>query len=176
MVCIVKENKPPHTLQITGIYDMAFINSFIEYIEEFYKEAFIALSDFHEACKKNTIVYKYRIVVHFIRCNFGEYNLKDKDIDIYGQFNFEEVNCPLRGTGFCRLEGICCKPKFNSKLSDREMEILQLFVIGNKVEHIANMLNISHHTVNNHRRNIHIKLGTHSMDDLVRYWFEKIAI
>lgn len=174
-VCIVKEDKAPHILQMSGMDDMIFINSFFAYLEEFYTEAFHALSDFHAYCKRNTILFKYRIVVHFIRCNFGEYNLKEKDIDIYGRFNFEEVSCPLRGTGFCKLDGVCCKPKFNTKLSDREMGILHLFITGKKVETIANILSISTHTVNNHRRNIHAKLGTHSMDDLVRYWHENIV-
>jgi len=173
-VYIVKGENDPHILQMTGMDNMAFINSFLSYMEDFYTQAFYALSEFHQNCKKNPILYKYRIALHFIRCNFGEYDTKDKDIDIYGRFNFEQVACPLRGTGFCKLEGICCRPRFNTTLSDREKEILQLFVGGQKSEDIAEMLCISCHTVNNHRRNIHAKLGTHSMDELVRYWYERI--
>lgn len=47
-------------------------------------------------------------------------------------------------------------------LSKRELEVLQLVARGTSVEDIAAQLQLSHHTVRNHIRNITGKLGVHS--------------
>ncbi|MFW3962577.1 response regulator transcription factor [Acinetobacter radioresistens] len=52
-------------------------------------------------------------------------------------------------------------------LSPRENEIINLLVDGLSSKHIAQMLNISHKTVEIHRTHIHQKLGTESIAQIV---------
>ena len=167
---IKADNKSVVTLNQSGNEQVRFINSFIEMMKEFYTEAYSALSELYTASSPNPIAYRFRIVSRFIRCNQGEYDSSKMDIDEFGRFNFEEVKCPLRGE--CKLEGICCRPKFNTTLSDRELEVLRLTVDNKSTNEIAEQLFISHHTVNNHRRNIHIKTKTSSIAMLVKYWYD----
>ena len=49
-----------------------------------------------------------------------------------------------------------------SPLSPRETEILELVAHGRDVPHIARVLAISPHTVRNHTRVTHAKLGVHT--------------
>jgi len=58
-----------------------------------------------------------------------------------------------------------CDP---SDLSTREIQITKLLVKGNTNKEIANHLNISHHTVHTHRRNIMGKLEVSNITELVR--------
>lgn len=58
-----------------------------------------------------------------------------------------------------------CDP---SDLSTREIQITKLLVKGNTNKEIANHLNISHHTVHTHRRNIMGKLEVNNITELIR--------
>lgn len=107
-------------------------------------------------------------VSRFIRCNFGEYDANNPDIDVWGRFHFEEVKCPIRNE--CPFAGIVCKPEFNTTLSFRETNVLRLVIERYKVDDIAQLLHISPHTVANHIRNIHEKTSTRTIADLVDYW------
>lgn len=65
-------------------------------------------------------------------------------------------------------------PRTNGKadgehLTDREREILRLIAGGHRGKEIAQMLGISHRTVETHRTNGMHKLHLHSIADLVRY-------
>nr|WP_297653814.1 LuxR family transcriptional regulator [uncultured Prevotella sp.] len=86
-----------------------------------YPEAFKALSELYSSNELNRYLYEFNIVSRFCRCNLGEYDALSPDIDSDGFFHFEEVGCPLRGE--CRYEGGVCKPKLNTQLSERELEI-----------------------------------------------------
>lgn len=55
------------------------------------------------------------------------------------------------------------------KLSEREREVLKLIVEGNSTHIIADKLNLSHHTVSAHRKNIIKKLGTKSPTEFAMY-------
>ena len=59
-----------------------------------------------------------------------------------------------------------------SKLSPREIEITQLLAKGINSPLIADMLNISEHTVRNHRKNILKKLDLHGVAALVSFAIE----
>jgi two-component system, NarL family, response regulator NreC len=61
-------------------------------------------------------------------------------------------------------------------LSSREREILQLLAEGKTNKEIAGSLNLSVHTVESHRRNLHDKLNFHSFADLVLYAVRKRVI
>ena len=61
-------------------------------------------------------------------------------------------------------------------LTSREREILQLLAEGKTNKEIAGSLNLSVHTVESHRRNLHDKLNFHSFADLVLYAVRKRVI
>lgn len=105
-------------------------------------------------------------VRRFIKCNFGVYD-NEIDVDGSGNFHFEFVGCPLRGE--CMYDKILCQPKFNSKLSDRQLEIMRLCYEGVSDADIAERLYISINTVANHRKASFRKLGVHSMAEFNRY-------
>ena len=57
--------------------------------------------------------------------------------------------------------------KSNTELSAREKQIVQLLINGYSTRDIAYGLNISSETVKTHRKNIHRKLRTHSVVQLM---------
>ena len=61
-------------------------------------------------------------------------------------------------------------------LTSREREILQLLAEGKTNKEIAGLLNLSVHTVESHRRNLHDKLRFHNFADLVLYAVRKRVI
>lgn len=169
-VMIKTVNEPVRVLAETGEENREFINSFLATLNTFYTKAFIALSSFYSRKETNRLNYEYWIVSRFIRCNFGEYDANNPDIDSSGRFHFEEVRCPIRCE--CPLCGVVCKPEFNSALTFRETNILRMFIEHYKVDEIADRLFISPSTVSNHLRNIHAKTGTRTIADLVDYWHQ----
>ena len=90
------------------------VEEMLDLIKTRYPKAFKALCGLYTASELNRKVYEFNIVSRFVRCNFGEYDAHTPDIDTDGFFHFEEVKCPLRGE--CRMEGVICKPKLDSKL------------------------------------------------------------
>ncbi|MDP2949940.1 MAG: response regulator transcription factor, partial [Chloroflexota bacterium] len=54
-------------------------------------------------------------------------------------------------------------------LTDREREILHLVAAGHSNREVAQMLNISEHTVHNHRARLMEKLGIHDRLELLKY-------
>ena len=61
----------------------------------------------------------------------------------------------------------------NSKLSQREIEIVQLIASGHTTQTIAERLFLSPHTVQTHRKNILKKLGLHSAAEIANYAWKK---
>jgi len=61
-------------------------------------------------------------------------------------------------------------------LTSREREILQLLAEGKSNKDIANLLNLSLHTVETHRRNLQEKLNLHSFAELILYAVRKRII
>ena len=57
--------------------------------------------------------------------------------------------------------------KATSKLTNRELEIIKLFEEGLSSKMIAERLNISFHTVKNHKRNCMDKTQTHNISELI---------
>lgn len=144
------------------------ISDMLTMISELYPQAFKELSELYSKSIRNRSYFEYKIVHRFIRCNFGEYDALNQDIDHKGQLHFEHVKCPLRGE--CRLEGIVCYPKVNSKLSEREKEVLRLLAEGDDNLEIADKLAISPNTVKNHIMRMKIRLGISSKLQLVAYY------
>lgn len=141
------------------------INDIIDNMTDFYPEAYKALEKEYKGIIDRRLK-NYRIVYRFCKCNFGVID-NVLDFDNLGKIHFERVSCPLRGE--CKLEGICCHPKFNSKISDAEMRVLHLLYKGETKENIADKLYLSVHTIKNHINNAYSRLGIHSTIEFMQY-------
>lgn len=153
-------------LRILVESDRKFITEFLQTIMDFYPEAFKALCEEYVKGRLNRVHYEFLIVRRFIKCNFGKYDNK-LDISSGGTFNFEFMDCPLRGE--CKYDRHICQPKFSTKLTDREREIMKLIFDRYKIEEIADKLHISIETVKNHRKNALRRLNLRSTTDFIDY-------
>ena len=108
---------------------------------------------------------EYKIAERFVRCNFGEHDLLQQDIqnDI---LNFEEVKCPLRG-GFCKYENVICKPKGIVHLSPAEKEVVNLYVKGYTFDAISDILNKKPSTIKTQLLRVKTKLNVKSCREII---------
>jgi len=164
-VMIKQISQPAHVLKES---DREFIASMLTIIRDRYTEAHEALMNLYSKSSMNKVFYEFRVVHRFIRCNFGEYDQYNLDIDACGRFVFEEVRCPLRGE--CPFEGIICKPKLDTHLTDRELEVFRYIAQNLTSEQVASKLSISKYTIDRHRENIKARLGLCSVPELITYW------
>jgi len=154
--------------------DRELVSDFLSLIRARYPKAFDTLSDIYSRNEQNRAWYEFRMVSRFIRCNLGDYDTSSIDIDKDGLFHFEQMKCPLMGTGDCQWDGLICHPKLSTGLTTRELEILPLFAEGLQSYEIADRLFISKNTVDRHRQNIMAKLGKRSVTELAAYYHEHI--
>jgi len=154
--------------------DRELIGEMLSLIRVRYPEAFNALSDIYSRSEPNRMWFEYRMVSRFVRCNLSDYDTQDIDIDENGMLHFEQMKCPLHGSGDCPWEGVVCKPKLDTGLSPREMELVPLFAEGLQSQVIADRLHIAKFTVDNHRRNILAKLGKHSVTELAAWYYDHV--
>jgi DNA-binding CsgD family transcriptional regulator len=131
--------------------------------------AFISLEKRYLKSKENRIYYEFLICQGFIKCNFLVHD-NQLDIDENGAWRCEFILCPM--TGECVDCGSICNSPDGTILSSRQIDVLRLIVAGMETKYIAEELNISPHTVHNHRNNMLDQLGLHNSNELVRYWFE----
>lgn len=162
-VMLREEDKPEHQLKEQ---DYEFISAFLSVIEEFYPEAYARLMKEYFRNELNRTYRDFLAVRRFIKCNFGNYD-NTLDVDSNWNFKFEFVGCPLRGE--CTGQGVICSPKFDSKLSDRQLDVMKMCYDGKTDEEIAENLYITLDTVKNHRKNSFRKLDIHSMVEFIRY-------
>ncbi|WP_278706954.1 response regulator transcription factor [Bacteroides congonensis] len=146
------------------------IEYMLSIIRDRYPKAHARLMKLYSASTMNRWHYEFRVVHRFIRCNFGEYDQYNLDINKDGQFVFEEVKCPLRGE--CEHEGVICRPELDTALSDREMEVFRLIVSNYQTDEIAADLHISPYTVNRHRENIKAKIKVRNVGEMITYWHQ----
>lgn len=165
-VIIAELNKP---IRILAEEDTELIQTLLQIINDRWPIAYKRLAANYTMSERNIRHYNFRMVKRFLRCNCGEYDQSNYDIDAHGIFHFEEVKCPLRGE--CRDECIICKPELNTWLTDREMDVFRLIVQNLEMDEIADELSISIATVNRHRENIKAKLGLRSVKEMITYWF-----
>nr|DAQ67189.1 MAG TPA: response regulator [Caudoviricetes sp.] len=161
--------KPVQELTIDS---RAVIEEMLDTIKVRYPKAFKALCEQYTASELNRQVFEFNIVSRFCRCNFGEYDANTPDVDADGFFHFEEVKCPLRGE--CRMEGVICKPELDSKLTSRELQIIELISKGLQAQEIADRLFISVKTVQRHRENIKAKLQMRTLAQVSAYYLEHV--
>lgn len=134
-------------------------------IQDEYPEAFKALSELYQRSMPNAPYFRYRVCHRFIRCNFSVYDRKH-DIDADGRFKLEEVQCPLRSE--CLYAGVICGAKFNTRLTQRQEEVMRLYVQGRTEQEIAEALFISPETVHSTKRNAYRKAGVHSLAEFIQ--------
>ena len=147
--------------------DTEIISNLFLLIREHYPKAFEALQKCYQKSALNTSYYQFLIIRRFCKCNFGNLDTTAVDVDEIGRFNFEKVNCPLRGE--CPYEGIICNPTFNSKLSAAEMRVMKMLYEGASKEDIAERLYLSPFTVKNHIKSAYCKLGVHEKSEFIQY-------
>lgn len=89
-------------LDETGTHTMVeesnreLVTRLFEMIVEYWPEAFKALSKEFKSSSANVPFFQWLIVRRFYKCNFGKLDTTTLDIN-RGSFNFEKVDCPLRG-------------------------------------------------------------------------------
>jgi DNA-binding CsgD family transcriptional regulator len=149
-------------------HDTELILDLFDRIRRDYPEAFKCLSETYRKSEKNILYFRFLCVRRFIRCNFGNYDTLTDDIDTTGQFHFEQVQCPLRGE--CTGYKIICSPKYNTKLSSRELQVLEMYVKPMEMADIADTLCISPFTVDQHVRSIRAKTGCKSKAELINMY------
>ena len=113
---------------------------------------------------------EYGRVYQFFACNFSSQD-GQPDIDDEGNFIFERVSCPIRHN--CKRT--TCSPKVSGKLSERELQVVTLFVKGFSEEEIGERLFISKATAHNHVTHIYQKLnltGGNPDRQLITYAFK----
>ena len=64
--------------------------------------------------------------------------------------------------------------EIKTKLTNREMELIELFSKGLSTKEIANQLNVSYFTVDTHKKNIFKKMNINSTVELVKFYYENI--
>lgn len=146
--------------------DTEIIKKMIDVIRERYPEAYNALSKEYQKSAMNVPYYQFLIVRRFCKCNFGKFDTTTVDIDNIGRFNFEKVECPLRGE--CKNEGVICCPKFNTKLSPAEQRVMYLIYQGLSKEEVGDKLCLSPNTVKQHVRSAYCKLGVHDKGEFIK--------
>lgn len=142
------------------------ISDLLHTVEDFYPEAYRALREAYAASSMRPSYYNYLMARRFVKCNFGRF---DNEVDMTDStsFKFEFVDCPLRGE--CKHDQLICNPKFNSELSQRELDVMQCFYDGQNESQISDKLFISINTVQAHKKNVFKKLKIHRISDFVKY-------
>lgn len=158
--------KDDGTNQVLTENDTETIQMLIAIIRERYPNAYMALSKEYQRSALNVPYYQFLIVRRFCKCNFGKLDVTKYDIDNIGRFNFEKIECPLRGE--CKYEGIICCPKFNAKLSSAEERVMKFLYQGFSKEEIGEKLFLSINTVKQHVRSAYCKLGVHDKGEFVK--------
>ena len=143
------------------------IHEILNIIQEQYPDAYSALSECYSKSSFNVPHFQFLMVKRFCKCNFGNLDNSQKDVNGFSGFNFEHVQCPLRGE--CKYEGRICGAKFNTKLSDAELRVMRLFYMNCSVDEIADTLYLSPNTVKNHIKSTYRKLGIHEKAEFMTY-------
>ncbi|MCF0254905.1 MAG: helix-turn-helix transcriptional regulator [Bacteroides heparinolyticus] len=146
------------------------IEYMLSVIRDRYPKAHVRLMKIYSSSTMNRWYYEFRVVHRFIRCNFGEYDQYNLDINRDGQFVFEEVKCPLRGE--CEHENVICRPELDTALTEREYEVFRLIAFNLQTDGIAEELHISPCTVNRHRENIKAKIGAKNVGEMIAFWLK----
>lgn len=162
-------------------YDMEqpeLIRLMAQMIQTVYPEAYEYLFNNFIKSEKNKLYHQFLITERFIRCNFGNNDTLNYDIN-QGMMNLERVNCPLRKC--CKEENIVCNPKVKSPFFPKETEVAKVFAKGYVASEVADILGKSLHTVTSQLRNMTRRLGLRSSREIIKIvhqrnlWIANIA-
>lgn len=145
----------------------SLISMLIDHMMECYPDAYEALAKNYRKSAMNVRYFRFLIARRFCKCNFSNLDTTEMDFRPNTSFKFEKVQCPLRGE--CPLEGIVCMPSFNTKLSKKELDVMQLIYEGCSNEEVSERLYISPYTVKNHIKSVYAKLGIHEKSEFIQY-------
>lgn len=124
---MVRDTEGVHTYQPE---DKMLTGALFTRIETEYPKAFKALAEIYRKSRANVNYYRFLICHRFIRCNFGRLDNR-QDIDGMGRFTFEDVSCPIKGE--CKYAGIICSPEFDTRLTERQKEVMKLYMVGDRL-------------------------------------------
>ena len=153
--------------RIVSEHDTELIGMILQKIIQFYPEAYNALCNEYKKSALNVPYYHYLMVRRFCKCNFGNLDNTRSDIDVNGNFNFECVSCPLKGE--CINDGVICKPKLSTKLTDAELRVMKILYEGNSYMEAASTLYLSIDTIKFHCKSVYRKLGINSLPEFIKY-------
>lgn len=142
----------------------------LDKIRSCYPEAYKTLEKIYSKSKLNQSYFQFLMVRRFCKCNFCKLDTTSYDIQNInkdGRFNFEKVECPMRGE--CPYEGIICMPKFDSRLTKAEMRVMECLYNGKSEQETAEELFNSPNTIHQHIKSVYIKLGIHRLSDFISY-------
>lgn len=125
-----------------------------------------------EGSKRARIYYEFLIVRQFIKCMMGKNDALTLDIDEFGEFHYEQVDCPA--SCHCKGAGLLCKGKNSSLLSKSEQVVVYLKSLGNTEKQVAYLMGRSPHTVHEHMNRSRRKLQVHSDTEVIRYYENSI--
>lgn len=139
-------------------------------IKERFPDAYACLKERHAPGRREgNAEARYRMVAHFIRCNFAERDTLSADYE-GGRLHFEEVKCPLRGEKWlCPYEGKICKPRGMASLSGTEWAVAQLYASGYSAREIGEQLGKSLSTVKTQLASCKRKLGLGNCREIVKF-------
>lgn len=146
--------------------DDEIIQKLLQTSKNFYPEQFAALNEVYAKSSPNKRHYDFLRARRMANCCFGD-NQPPPDIDEFGVCHFKFVKCPLMAE--CKHHKIICQPKFNSSLTERELQVMELYFRHVSTDKIADRLFLSIHTVRNHRRNSLKKTKLHSLEEFQDY-------
>lgn len=165
---MVRDAKGVHTYQPE---DKALTSALFIRIEAEYPKAFKALSEIYRKSQPNVNYYRFLVCHRFIRCNFGRLDNK-QDIDGMGRLTFEEVSCPIKRE--CKYAGVICNPQFDTRLTDRQKEVMKLYMEGMNEGEIGDALYISPETVRTTKRDAFRKAEVHSLSEFTIKYRDKL--
>lgn len=142
----------------------------LEIVRSRYPEAYKTLEEIYAKSAHNQSYFQFLMARRFCKCNFCRLDTTEfdvEDVDSEGKFNFEKVECPMRGE--CSYEGVICMPKFNSKLSTAEKRVMEVLYRGASEQEAARELYLSPHTIHQHVKSVYVKLGVHKLSEFIAY-------
>jgi len=139
------------------------------YILEHFPEVKIIMLSFHD--ENNHIIEMMQMGTHSYLLKNAEPEEVKKAILAVVQNDFYSNDLIASAMRQGLVKASAAKPKITS-LSDREIEVLKLTCEELSSKEIADLLNISDRTVQNHRANLIQKLGVRNTIGMVRFAYE----
>ena len=155
---MVRDTEGVHTYQPE---DKMLTGALFTRIETEYPKAFKALAEIYRKSRANVNSYRVLICHRFLRCNFGRLDNRQED-----------VSCPIKGE--CKYAGIICSPEFDTRLTERQKEVMKLYMEGMGDEEIADMLYISPETVRTTKRDAFRKAEVHSLAEFTMKYKDRL--